>query len=134
MAEQGRDRLKVRRNVYQTRNLKHISPILAVGIVMMVVMLGGVRNLMDSQALILGTYFFGVTAAAIAWYGNFRWKQTLWTIGMVLSSVSMAAMVLTVQFWLLGGTFFFLLAVIIYPTIAKQTHEEVRRRQEQNRQ
>jgi hypothetical protein len=126
--------LKVRRNVYQTRNLKHISPILAAGIVMIVVILGGVRNVMNSQTLILGTYFIGVIAAAIAWYGKFRWKQTLWTTGMVLSSISMAVMLLTGQFWLLGATFFFLLAVIIYPTIAKQTHEEVRRRREQNRQ
>ncbi|HET8907787.1 MAG TPA: hypothetical protein VFN11_12570, partial [Ktedonobacterales bacterium] len=66
-------------------------------------------------------------------YGIFRWKQLLWTIGMLFMAVSIAAMVLTAQFWLALGAFVILIAVIVGPTVRQQTHEDVRRRREQNR-
>ena len=88
---------------------------------------------LNSEALILGTYIIGATAAAIAWYGNLRWKQALWAVGMMFAVYSTASMALTAQYWLAAFAVVFLLAVLIYPPIAKQTHEEVRRRRELNR-
>lgn len=117
------------RNAYQARNLKRINPILAIGIVVVVIGITGIaRGFIENQVVILGAYACGVVATATAWYGTFRWKQTLWTIGMLCLGVSTAEMVLIAQYWLAVGAFFFFLVVILYPTIAKQTHEEVRNR------
>lgn len=120
--------MDLKQSLYRRRNVRHISPILAIGIALLVTTIGITRSFLANETLILGTYLVGVAAAAIAWYGNFRWKQTLWTIGLLLAAFGMAAMFLTAQYWLAVGTFLFLLAIIIYPTVRKQTHEEVLRR------
>jgi hypothetical protein len=53
---------------------------------------------------------------------------------MMLAAISTAAMLLTGQYWLAAGTLVVFLTILIYPPIAKQTYEDVRRRREQNRQ
>jgi membrane protein insertase Oxa1/YidC/SpoIIIJ len=125
--------LKGRRNLYQTRNLRRLNPVLAIGIVVVLTGLGVVRGVLGNEALILIAYPVGVTLAAIAWFGNFQWKQALWAVGMMFAVYSTASMALTAQYWLAAFAVVFLLAVLIYPPIAKQTHEEVRRRRELNR-
>jgi hypothetical protein len=117
-----------RQSLYRRQNVRHISPMLAIGVVLVVITFGITRSILANEVLILCTYLVGVAAAAIAWYGSFRWKQALWTIGLLLVAFSMAAMFLTAQYWLAIGAFFLLLAIIIYPTVRKQTHEEVLRR------
>lgn len=129
----GSSALKSTPNLYQTRGLGRVSHILSFGLFVVIVALGGVSTLMGNEALLVGAYLAGATLAAVAWYGNFRWKQALWAVGMMLAAVSTAAMLLTTQYWLAAGTFVVLLTVLIYPPIAKQTHEEVRMRREQNR-
>jgi hypothetical protein len=126
--------LKSRPNLYQTHGLGSTSHILSVGLFVVAVALGGVTTLMGNEVLLLGAYVVGATLAAIAWYRNFRWKQMLWAVGMMLAALSTAAMALTGQYWLTAGAFVVLLSVLIYPPIAKQTHEEVRKKREQNRQ
>jgi len=87
---------------------------------------------MGNEVLLVGAFLIGATLAAIAWYGNFRWKQALWAVGMMLAAISTAAMLLTAQYWLAAGTCVVFLTILIYPPIAKQTHEDVRRRRLRN--
>ena len=120
--------MKLIRRVYRTRNVKPVNPIIAIGVVLIVIASGVARGFMANEVLILGTYFVGVAAAAIAWYWNLRLKEVLWTVGMLLAAFSAAAMLLTAQFWLAAGAFFFLLLVILYPSaraVRRQTHENV---------
>lgn len=116
------------RNLYRERNLKHFHPTFVIGIVLVVAMSGALRSLMTSEMLIVGMYLVGAALAAIAWYWNSRWTQTLWTIGMLFAVYSTASMALTAQYWLAAFAVVFLLAILIYPPIAKQTHQEVQRR------
>jgi uncharacterized RDD family membrane protein YckC len=118
-------------------NEKPVHPLAALILSIVGVAIGlaltGLGDVIGSEPLILGLYLVGVMAAAIAWFGNIPWKQSLWTVGMLLAAISMAAMFLTGQFWLAAGAFVFLIAIIVYPTVRQQTLEDVRRRRELNR-
>lgn len=89
------------------------------------------RRVMPPMTAIIAIYAIGLIASAIAWYLDFRWREELYLIGRLAIIYSIVVLILSRQFWLALGAFVLLLAVLIYPPIARQTHEAVwnRRRQ-----
>jgi CHASE2 domain-containing sensor protein len=86
---------------------------------------------MPSLAFIIAIYAIGLVTAAVAWYRDFRWKNEFYTIGISALIYSTAVLFLAGQFWLALGAIMFVLVVLIYPPIARQTHEAVRNRRRQ---
>jgi hypothetical protein len=89
------------------------------------------RRVMPSMTLIIAIYAIGLIATAIAWFWDFRWKEELYLIGKVAIVYSLVVLILAGQFLFALGAFVFLLVVLIYPPIARQTHEAVRNRRRQ---
>jgi CHASE2 domain-containing sensor protein len=111
------------------RNVRPINGCLGWGIAF-VAALGVVdsRRVMPSLAFIIAVYAIGLVTAAVAWYRDFRWKTEFYTIGMSALIYSTAVLLLAGQFLLALGAFVFVLVILIYPPIARQTHEAVRNR------
>ena len=84
------------------------------------------RRVMPSMSLIIAIYAIGLIATAIAWFWDIRWKEELYLIGKFAIVYSLVVLILAGQFLLALGAFVLLLVVLIYPPIARQTHEQVR--------
>ncbi len=83
------------------------------------------RRVMPSMSIIIAICAFGVIITAVVWYWDFRWKEEFYLIGKVAVVYGIAVLGLAGQFFLALGLIILLIVVLIYPPIAKQTHEAV---------
>ena len=105
----------------QLRRVKRINTLVAVGtIVLIVSTIGVARGIMRNDVFILGAFVLGAVATVTAWFSNIRWKEGLWTVGVILVAYSIASWVLIAQFWLAAAAFALFVAVIVVPTVRRQ--------------
>lgn len=113
----------------QLRRVKRINTLVAVGIIVLIVSTIGVaRGIMRNDVFILGAFVLGAVATVTAWFSNIRWKEGLWTVGVILVAFSIASWVLIAQFWLAAGAFALFVAVIVGPTVRRQVRDETHNR------